>query len=107
MEFVFSGDKTLILTQQNPKGLTLSKFDMTPAWAKLPMNLVNARAERNKNPDNNPNFPGGKAIILKSAFKHPLFSQRCIVIADAFIEWSSIIMAQKIKELVLVPACCY
>jgi putative SOS response-associated peptidase YedK len=62
---------------------------MTPAWAKQPLNLINARAEGNKNPKNDPMFTGGYAIFMKPAFKRPLFSQRCIVIADAFIEWST------------------
>jgi putative SOS response-associated peptidase YedK len=88
--YVVSPDEeTLIITLQNPKQLTLSRFGMTPAWAKHPMNLINARAEGNKNPDNNPLFTGSRSIFFKPAFKKPLFSQRCIVIADAFIEWSS------------------
>jgi putative SOS response-associated peptidase YedK len=87
---VSPGDETLIITQQNPKELALSKFGMTPAWAKQSINLINARAEGNKNPDNNPLYTGSKSIFLKPAFKKPLISQRCTVIADAFIEWSSI-----------------
>lgn len=86
---VSPGDESLIITQQDPKELTLSKFGMTPAWAKQPLNLINARAEGNKNPDNNPLYTGGKSIFLKPAFKRPLINQRCIVIADAFLEWSS------------------
>jgi putative SOS response-associated peptidase YedK len=86
---VSPGDETLIITQHNPKELTLSKFGMTPAWAKQSMNLINARAEGNKNPKNDPMYPGGHAIFMKPAFKKPLYSQRCIVIADAFIEWST------------------
>ncbi len=86
---VSPGEESLIITQQNPKELTLSKFGMTPVWAKQPMNLINARAEGNKNPDNNPLYTGGRAIFMKPAYKRPLVNQRCIVIADAFIEWSS------------------
>jgi putative SOS response-associated peptidase YedK len=83
------GDHTLIITQQNPKTLTLSKFGMTPSWAKQPLNLIHARAEGNKNLQNDPAFTGSKSIFLKPAFKRPLVSQRCIVVADAFIEWSA------------------
>jgi len=86
---VFPGEETLIITQQNPKQLTLSKFGMTPTWSKQPMSLINARAEGNKNPDNDPLFTGGKSIFMKPAFKRPLVSQRCVVVADAFIEWST------------------
>jgi putative SOS response-associated peptidase YedK len=81
-------DETLIITQQNPKQITLSSFGLTPAWAKQPMNLINARAEGNKNPENDPAYIGSKAIFMKPAFKRPLVNRRCIVIADAFVEWS-------------------
>ena len=86
---VSSGDESLIITQQSPDVFTLSAFGMTPSWAKRPMQLINARAEGDKNPDNDPTFRGSKAIFLKPAFQKQLFSQRCIVIADAFIENSS------------------
>ncbi len=86
---VSPGDTSLLITQQDQDKYTLSVFGMTPAWAKQPMQLVNARTEGDKNPDNNPAFKGSKAIFLKPAFQKPLFSQRCIVIADAFIGWSS------------------
>ncbi|MBL7904003.1 MAG: SOS response-associated peptidase [Bacteroidales bacterium] len=83
------GDESLIITQQNPGEFTLSAFGMTPAWAKTRMQIINARAEGDKNPENNPEFKGSTAIFLKPAFQKPLFSRRCIVIADAIIEWSS------------------
>lgn len=86
---VSPGDESLIITQQNPNEFTLSVFGMTPSWAKQPMQLINARADGDKNPDNDPAFKGSRAIFLKPAFQKPLFSQRCIVIADAFIENSS------------------
>lgn len=83
---VSAGDKSIIITQQNPDTFTLSTFGMTPAWAKSKMQLINARAEGDKNPENNPDFKGSKAIFLKPAFQKPLFMQRCIVIADAYID---------------------
>ncbi|PKO50431.1 MAG: hypothetical protein CVU27_08645 [Betaproteobacteria bacterium HGW-Betaproteobacteria-20] len=86
---VSPGDESLIITQQNPGELMLSSFGMTPAWSKSRMNLINARTEGDKNPENDPAFRGSKAIFLKPAFKKPLFSHRCIVIADAFIEFSN------------------
>jgi putative SOS response-associated peptidase YedK len=85
-KIVSAGDETIIITQENPKEITLSLFGMTPAWSKLPMQIINARAEGDKNPENNPSFTGSKAIFLKPAFQKPLFFRRCIVIADAFIE---------------------
>jgi putative SOS response-associated peptidase YedK len=85
---VSPGEYSLILTQQDPGELMLSSFGMTPSRAKQPMQILNARAEGDKNPGNDPAFRGSKAIFLKPAFQKPLFSQRCIIIADAFIEWS-------------------
>jgi putative SOS response-associated peptidase YedK len=87
-KIVSPGDETIIITQQNPREIILSSFGMTPAWSKQPQQIINARAEGDKNPDNNPAFTGSKAIFLKPAFQKPLFFRRCIVIADAFIEWS-------------------
>lgn len=86
---VSPGEPSLIITQDEPDKYVLSVFGMTPAWAKHPMQLINARTEGDKNPDNDPKFNGSKAIFLKAAFQKPLFKQRCIVIADAFILWSS------------------
>jgi putative SOS response-associated peptidase YedK len=85
---VSPGDYTLILTQQDPGELMLSSFGMTPSFARHPMEILHARAEGDKNPGNDPAFRGSKAIFLKPAFQKPLFTQRCIIIADAFIEWS-------------------
>lgn len=84
---VSPGDESLIITQQDPGQLQLSVFGMTPSWAKSTMQLINARTEGDKNPDNLASFSGSKAIFLKPAFRKPLFSQRCVVIADAFIAW--------------------
>jgi putative SOS response-associated peptidase YedK len=85
---VYPNDTALIVTQSNPGILSLSTFGMTPSWAKYPMQLFNARAEGDKNPNNDPAYRGSLSIFQKRAFQKPLFSQRCIVIADAFIESS-------------------
>jgi putative SOS response-associated peptidase YedK len=53
------------------------------------MNLFNARAEGDYNQDDNPTFKGAAGIILKKAFRKPIRTQRCIVIASAFIEGPS------------------
>ena len=87
-QIISPGDETLIITQENPKEIIRSSFGMTPAWSKIPMQIINARAEGDKNPANNPSYTGSKAIFLNKAFQKPLFFRRCLVIADAFIEWS-------------------
>ena len=50
------------------------------------MNLSNARAEGDSNKDNDQNFRGSKGIILKHEFRKPIRSQRCLIVASAFIE---------------------
>ena len=85
---VSPGDESLVITQENPGEFTLSSFGITPAWAKSRMQIINARAEGDKKPENNPEFRGSKAIFLKPAFQKPLFTRRCIVVADAFLDWS-------------------
>jgi hypothetical protein len=59
------------------------RFGYTPAGVKEPWDLLHARAEGGKNRRNDPLYSGSPAIFMKSAFKKPLFRQRCVVIADA------------------------
>lgn len=80
------GQVAPVITSDNPKQLQLYRFGMTPFWAKKPMYLINARAEGDHNKDNDPAYKGAKGIITKPSFRKPIRSQRCLVIADAFIE---------------------
>lgn len=80
------GQKSLVITDDKPHQLQLFQFGLTPFWAKKQMYLFNARAEGDSNKENNPHFSGAKGIILKPAFRKPIRSQRCLVIASAFIE---------------------
>jgi len=86
---VSGGDNTYVITCQDPHQLQVFKFGMTPFYAKEPMNLLNARAEGDKNSVNDPGYNGSKAIFLKQAFRKPIQFQRCLVIADAYYEWST------------------
>lgn len=83
---VSPGDYAPVITNENPNVVQLMQFGLTPFWAKKPMYLFNARAEGDKNKENNPNYTGGKDIISKPAFRKPIRSKRCLVIADAFYE---------------------
>lgn len=83
------GDTTYVVTSENPNELQTYQFGMTPYWARKPMDLINARAEGDKNPGNDPGYAGPNQIFLKKAFLKPLQSQRCLVLADAYYEWSS------------------
>ena len=78
-----------VITNDKPYEIQLFKFGLTPFWAKSEMNLFNARAEGDSNSEDNPTFRGATGIILKKAFRKPIRSQRCIVIASAFIEGPS------------------
>lgn len=78
-----------VITNEKPREIQLFKFGLTPFWAKSEMNLFNARAEGDYNQDDNPTFRGAAGIILKKAFRKPIRSQRCIIIASAFIEGPS------------------
>ena len=50
------------------------------------MMFLNARSEGDHNPDNDPRYTGAKGIIQKPSFRKAIRSQRCLVLADAFIE---------------------
>ncbi len=83
---VAPGDYAPVITNKQPNVVQLFQFGLTPFWAKKPMYLFNARAEGDHNKENDPNYKGGKDIISKPAFRKPIRSQRCLVIADAFYE---------------------
>lgn len=75
-----------VITNTAPNKVQLFTFGLCPSWSKKRMYLFNARSEGDGNPENSPDYSGGKGIITKPAFRKPIRSQRCLVIADAFIE---------------------
>jgi putative SOS response-associated peptidase YedK len=83
---VSPGDYAPVITNDKPSEVQLMQFGLTPFWAKKPMYLFNARAEGDRNKENNLKYSGSKDIINKPAFRKPIRSQRCLVIADAFYE---------------------
>lgn len=80
------GSQAVVITNENPRMLDILRFGMTPFWAKKQLLLINARAEGDHNQDDNPNYSGTKGIITKPSFRKPIRSQRCLVLADCFIE---------------------
>lgn len=80
------GQLAPVITSDHPNHLDLLQFGMTPFWAKKSMYLINARAEGDRNKENNPQYSGSRDIINKPAYRKPIRSQRCLVLADAFIE---------------------
>jgi putative SOS response-associated peptidase YedK len=75
-----------VITNEKPKELQLYQFGLTPFWVKKKMYLFEARAEGDRNKENDEHYIGAKGIVMKPAFRKPIRSQRCLVIADAFIE---------------------
>ncbi len=82
---VSKGDLMPVITNEYPKQLQFINFGMTPFWAKTRMDLLNARVEGDRNKVNSSQYTGAKAITNMKAFRKPIRSQRCLVIADAFI----------------------
>lgn len=83
---VSPGDHAPVITNDKPNEIQMFRFGMQPFWSKKSMFLFNARAEGDKNQDNDPNYTGANEIVNKPAFRKPIRSQRCLVIGDAFIE---------------------
>ncbi len=80
------GDQSNLIT--DPNSIQVFKHGLTPHFAQEPMNIMTARAEGNKNKDDNPGYSGSKAIFLQPEFRNPIFFKRCIVVADAyFTRW--------------------
>jgi putative SOS response-associated peptidase YedK len=93
------GKPGLVITSEKPREAQSFRFGLTPFWAQKPMYLINARAEGDQNPDNLSNYSGAKGIINKPAFRMPIRSQRCLVLADAFIEGTT---AEKLNKPFLI-----
>jgi putative SOS response-associated peptidase YedK len=83
---VAPGNYAPVITSQDPRTLQLMRFGMVPSWSKSDKMMINARSEGDHNSADDPNYKGAKGIIEKPSFRKPIRSQRCLVIADAFIE---------------------
>jgi putative SOS response-associated peptidase YedK len=83
---VSAGDQAYVITNDKPDELQLFRFGLTPSWAKKQMYLINARSEGDMNKIDDLNYSGELGIKDKPSFRKPIRSQRCLVIADAFIE---------------------
>lgn len=75
-----------VITGDKPDRLQLFQFGLTPHWANKRMYFFNARAEGERNKENDPNYSGAMEIILKPAFRKAIRSQRCLIPATGFIE---------------------
>ena len=50
------------------------------------MYVFNARSEGDRNKENDPQYTGAKEIFKKPMFRKSIRSQRCLIIADGFLE---------------------
>ncbi len=80
------GELAPVILNTDRSHLRFLHFGLTPFWAKKRMYIINARSEGNNNPSNDPHYTGGKGILQKPAFRRPIRSRRCLIIADAFLE---------------------
>ncbi|MEA3443919.1 MAG: SOS response-associated peptidase [Bacteroidota bacterium] len=80
------GKMAAVITDNNQQKVQLLRFGLTPFWSKKNMMFINARTEGDHNKENDPDYTGARGIIKKPAFRKPIRSQRCLVLADAFIE---------------------
>ncbi len=80
------GNRAAVLTYPQTQQTKAFQFGLTPFWAKKKMYVFNARAEGDDNPENRMDYHGNKGILKKPMFRKPIRSQRCLIIADSFIE---------------------
>jgi len=85
-KIIVPGTRGLVITNENPRFIQDFVFGFTPSWADKLKYIINARAEGDYNKENSPDYTGGKGIINKPFFRKAIRSQRCLVIADTFIE---------------------
>ncbi len=83
---VEKGSTGYVITSENERELRRMRFGLTPHWAKTPMDILTARAEGDKNLDNDPCYNGPNSIFLKPAFRKAIQQYRCLVVADSYIE---------------------
>jgi putative SOS response-associated peptidase YedK len=95
---IVKGTKGYVFTSESDRELRRMKFGFTPHWAKTPMDILTARAEGDKNLDNDPYYNGPNSIFLKPAFKKAIQHYRCLVVADSYVENSS-----KQQQLIRFP----
>jgi len=93
------GDQALVIANDTPDKAQLFEFGFTPHWAKKKTYMINARSEGDHNKENNTNYTGTKGIISKPMFRKSIRSQRCLVIADAFVEGT---ITKKLRDPYLV-----
>jgi putative SOS response-associated peptidase YedK len=80
------GERAPVITDERPEVIQFFRFGMTPFWAKKRMYLINARKEGDHNKENDPSYSGAAGILQKPSFRKPIRSQRCLILADGFIE---------------------
>jgi putative SOS response-associated peptidase YedK len=80
------GDNSYVITKSNT--ILVFRYGMTLNNALEQLNIITARAEWNKNKNDDPNYSGSKAIFLQPEFKKLIFTHRCIVLSDAFYVWN-------------------
>ena len=80
------GKYAAVISNDEPQKVKMMRFGLCPFWAKKGMLFINARTEGDHNKTNAPTYTGAKGIITKPSFRKPIRSQRCLVLADAFIE---------------------
>lgn len=83
---VSHGNLAPVITNKTPNQVQFFQFGFTPSWAKKQSYVINARAEGDHNKEDDPKYTGAKGIINKPMFRNAIRRQRCLVIADCFIE---------------------
>lgn len=96
---VSAGDMAPVIASDQPDRLQLMEFGLTPFFAAKKLYMINARSEGKRNLDNSTNYTGAMGIIDMPSFRKPIRSQRCLVIADGFIEGTT---KEKLKKPHLV-----
>ncbi len=75
------GDSTYIINNSQTKEILQFEFGMKGLGAIQPF----IRAEGDRNVDDDPQYSGSKALFLKPGINHIIRTQRCLVLADAFV----------------------
>lgn len=82
---ISQGSTAYVITNSQTKDIRSFRFGITGLGKKFPDVTCFVRSEGNRNLKDDPFYTGSKAIFLQPELRTIIRSQRCLVLADAFI----------------------
>jgi putative SOS response-associated peptidase YedK len=82
---IFLGSDSCVITNKNAKEIQAFRFGITGLGKNFPDETYFVRSEGNRNKHDDPAYTGSKAIFLQPELRAIIRTQRCLVLADAYV----------------------